>query len=366
MSGMIGLALSGGGSRAIAFHLGCLRALSDRGVLAQLRILSGVSGGAVIAGLYAYSDEHFDVFDERVVALLRRGLNGSVVRHLFAPMLLGKIVATNLVSRPTAIVAGAVGCPAPLRRWASRTDAFEAALRDLFGERVLTSPRRGGIDVVFTSCELRSGTAFRFGSTHSGSWRTKAIVDNRIPISHAIAASAAYPSFLPALDRIYQFDSPSGPKNRRVVLTDGGVYDNLGISCMEPGRRADISLNVFHPEYIIACYAGHGQFDDAPLPYGFTSRLGRALDTTFRRAQDATMSRLHRYAQSGTLKGFILPYLGQQDSRLPGPPADLVRREEVSNYPTNFSAMKERDIKRLSLRGEQITRLLLAHYCSEL
>lgn len=28
-----GLALSGGGSRAVAFHLGCMRALNDRGIL---------------------------------------------------------------------------------------------------------------------------------------------------------------------------------------------------------------------------------------------------------------------------------------------------------------------------------------------
>src|SRR3546814_1286445 len=36
----IGLALSGGGSRAIAFHLGCLRALHDRGVLPKVSVLS--------------------------------------------------------------------------------------------------------------------------------------------------------------------------------------------------------------------------------------------------------------------------------------------------------------------------------------
>lgn len=41
----VGLALSGGGSRAIAFHLGCLRALHDRGVLNRLRVISSVSGG---------------------------------------------------------------------------------------------------------------------------------------------------------------------------------------------------------------------------------------------------------------------------------------------------------------------------------
>lgn len=363
---MIGLALSGGGSRAIAFHLGCLRALFDRGILDRVGVLSGVSGGAVIAGLYAYSQESFQAFDESVIAVLRRGFNGAIIRHLLSPKLLPQVVATNVLARPAAVAARAFGYPPPLRRWASRTDAFEAALRDLFGDLQLTDRRRNGVDVVFNSCELRSGTAFRFGSRHSGSWRTKSIVGNRISVAHAVAASAAYPLFLPAFDRIYPFDTYSGPNNKRVVLTDGGVYDNLGVSCMEPGRRADISLNVFHPDYIIACYAGHGQFDDAVLPYGFVSRLRRALDTTFRRAQDSTMGRLHRYSESGMIKGFLLPYLGQQDDRLPNAPADLVPREEFSNYPTNFSPMKERDIERLSLRGEQLTRVLLAHHCPEL
>ena len=41
----IGLALSGGGSRAIAFHLGCLRALDDLGLRDSLQVISSVSGG---------------------------------------------------------------------------------------------------------------------------------------------------------------------------------------------------------------------------------------------------------------------------------------------------------------------------------
>src|SRR5260370_23092103 len=52
----IGLALSGGGSRAIAFHLGCLRALSRLGLLDRVAILSTVSGGSVIG---AYFHAHF-------------------------------------------------------------------------------------------------------------------------------------------------------------------------------------------------------------------------------------------------------------------------------------------------------------------
>jgi NTE family protein len=42
----IGLARSGGGSRAIAFHLGCLRALHRLGLLARLAVISTVSAAA--------------------------------------------------------------------------------------------------------------------------------------------------------------------------------------------------------------------------------------------------------------------------------------------------------------------------------
>ena len=52
----IGLALSGGGSRAIAFHLGCLRALHDLGILRNVQTLSTVSGGSVVGTLYAATD----------------------------------------------------------------------------------------------------------------------------------------------------------------------------------------------------------------------------------------------------------------------------------------------------------------------
>ena len=76
----IGLALSGGGSRAIAFHLGCLRALHQLNLLSRVSVLSTVSGGSVIGALYALSKEPFPVFEERVRAVLRRGLVWPTVR----------------------------------------------------------------------------------------------------------------------------------------------------------------------------------------------------------------------------------------------------------------------------------------------
>jgi hypothetical protein len=68
------------------------------------------------------------------------------------------------------------------------------------------------------------------------------------------------------------------------------------------------------------------------------------------------------------LESFVFPYLGQRDEKLTRDlgehalPKDLVRREEVVGYPTDFRAMPPVDIERLTRRGEQLTRLLANAY----
>lgn len=363
---MIALALSGGGSRAIAFHLGCLRALHDRGVLGKTAVISAVSGGSVIAGMYAYSNDSFKEFEQRVIELLRCGLNQAILRHLFSPGLLARVLATNLISLPVAFLFRLFKQQPPIRRWASRTDAIAYALLDLFGPIELEQVKRPKLDIVFNACEMRTGTAFRFGNHRSGGWRIGEISNNRVLVANAIACSAAYPLFLPAFDSEYMFVKDGVNRRERVVITDGGVYDNLGISCLEPGRDSRFSLHSYPADYIICCYAGLGQFSGGRIPFGFVSRTQAAFETIFRKVQDAALHRLHLHKQAGNIKGFILPYLGQQEKALPFLPPDLVRRDEVLGYPTNFAAMPEKYIRLLTQRGEQLTRLLLSHYCPEL
>lgn len=135
---------------------------------------------------------------------------------------------------------------------------------------------------------------------------------------------------------------------------------------MEPGRDADYATNVFAPEYIICCDAGPGQFDATPHPYGWGTRMARSFETTFRQVQHGTQTRLHQWREHGVIKGFIYAYLGQQDDRLPVKPGDFVTRDRVVSYPTDFSPMPKTDIVALSARGEQLTDMLLQHYCPEL
>jgi NTE family protein len=92
----------------------------------------------------------------------------------------------------------------------------------------------------------------------------------------------------------------------------------------------------------------------------------RAFESVFRKAQNSTQKRLHELAETDQIRGFVLSYLGQIDDRLPGAPSDLIAREHVFDYPTDFGAMRRKDIDLLAKRGEQLTRALLAHYCPEL
>src|SRR5690349_11295577 len=77
----LGLALSGGGSRAIAFHLGCLRALHGAGLLQQVQTISSVSGGSVIAALYCSHPGDFPEFEKRAREVLRQGLVRISIRE---------------------------------------------------------------------------------------------------------------------------------------------------------------------------------------------------------------------------------------------------------------------------------------------
>ena len=327
----IGLALSGGGSRAVAFHLGCLRGLHDRGVLGRVRVVSGVSGGALMTALWAYGPNRFAEFDDLVCEILSRGLQARIARRA---VLSPRLPESLLASAVGGVAAAARRGRAPVRRWASRTDAFVDVLRDVLGERRLDAPRRdAGLDTVITACDLRTGHAVRFGSRESGSWQLGTLADNDVDVATAVAASAAYPMLLPALDRTWTFERRDGTQDQqRVVLTDGGVFDNSGTSCLRPGRSSDFSFNVFGVDYVIACDAGRGQLG-AKLPFHLVSRLNRSFEASFRKLQDAARAAMHDHERHGELRGFVMPYLGQQDDRLPWAPPDLVPRDDGGRLP---------------------------------
>ena len=372
----IGLALSGGGSRAIAFHLGCLRALHDIGLLDRIQVISSVSGGSIIAAMYAYSNDSFPEFDKRVTKLLQRGLSCDIFWQSLAP----KAVVMCIFAYAASIFFFALRvlicivrfslrkcmfahrALTPMRIY-SRTEAFREVINNsLFGKTIVGDVARNSLHTVFNATELRTGSAFRFGSKESGCWRFGTIPQKKALVADAVAASAAHPAFFPALERKYRITKKNTLKHTRVLLSDGGLFENLGVSPMEPGRSASISTNVFKPDYIICCDAGIGLFDDGVYPTRWPCRMYRSFLTTSRKLQDAMRKRLHRFAKHGEISGFVLCYLGQQDDSLPWVPGGLPRRKEVIDYPTKLGSMSTVDIDRLALRGELLMRFLVSYY----
>ena len=359
----IGVAISGGGFRATAFGLGCLRALHDTGLLTHVTVISGISGGSILSAMYAYGPADFEYFDEQAVRLLRDGLQSALIRRAIAP----GAIARNLSAAARAAVSH-LGASKPGLRTANRTDALRDELAErVFGERTLDQTTHPRTASVVSATDLATSNAVRFASTGSSCSRYGVITDP-VPVADAVAASAAFPLLLPAIERTYTFTPAAGsPTATRQVLhlTDGGVYDNLGLSVLEPGRSAAHTAHVYDLDYIIACDAGTGRL---PLSAGHfaPTRLRRSFQTVHRRAQDAARSRLHDAATTGQIAGFVHAYLGMRDERLPIPITDLIPDTAVSAYPTDLRAMQPDDLTALTLRAEQLTRALIAHYCPEL
>ncbi|WP_331734193.1 patatin-like phospholipase family protein (plasmid) [Streptomyces sp. NBC_01220] len=360
MTRTIGLALSGGGSRAAAFHLGCLRALHDRDLLDRIRVVSGISGGSLLAALWAYGPKEFTDFDARTTDLLRSGLQLDIARQAFKP----SAAARNLTAVARAGTRGLLTRhrDVSVARPANRTDALAAVVaHKAFGTTTLADVTHPGLDVVLTATDLATTNAVRFGSTRSGCSRYGTITEP-VRVATAVAASAAYPALLPALERTFTFQHRDGHHQQHtVLLTDGGVYDNLGLSVFEPGRSPHYTQHVYDVPFIISCDAGMGELA-VKAPHFMLGRLSRSFATVHRKAQDSTRARLHEWAASGRIDGFALAYLGMKDDRLPAPPADLVPRGAVALYPTNFAAMARSDFEAITTRGEQLMRTVLPMY----
>lgn len=213
------LCLSGGGSRAMLFHLGALWRLNDANMLSKIERISSVSGGSIIAGVLAQRWK-------------KLGFDAAGHAGDFATQIVDTVRAFG---RQT-IDVGALGWGV-LLPGSSTSDHLIGAFRDhLFGDTTLQelpdSPR-----FVFNATNLQSGALWRFSKPYVGDYLVGRLDHPAIPLATAVAASSAFPPFFSPvrLDtgkftwRTSPHDVLTGPEYRdRVLLADGGVYDNLG------------------------------------------------------------------------------------------------------------------------------------------
>jgi NTE family protein len=234
--------LSGGGARAAAFGLGVLKELKATGfdwegrhttLMDEMGLVSGVSGGSVLASYYvAFGDETFSRFESD---FLMQDFQAGLIAQAFSPRALYRI-----------------GSP-----WYGRSNVLAEKLDKLYRGKTFgdLQARRGSPRLLVTATDLTTGAPFEF--TPQQFALICSDLDS-VPLSLAVAASSSVPLLLsPVTMRNYAGNCPQsqhvaaaaqGEDNLQarllhasvqsylnaderpyLHLVDGGLIDNLGV-----------------------------------------------------------------------------------------------------------------------------------------
>jgi len=244
----IALSLSGGGFRATLYHLGVIRYLRDVGLLENVEKITCVSGGAIIGAhivhnweKYTGDEEAFLSIAEELIGFTQKGVRGRILRR--TPWLFVR----------------------SLLPWfkTSKTQQFEKELGALFKEKseFLSQANSQGeqkrpyLYILATNLTLGEPCAFHpkgFDIDSNLHEKRVKLRSDHIKTTFAVASSAAFPGFFPPIEVTRELLGTTTylPDNPVHHLTDGGVYDNLGI------RKLQFLDNINDIDLIIMSDAG--------------------------------------------------------------------------------------------------------------
>jgi NTE family protein len=225
----IALCLSGGGYRAMLFHLGSLWRLNEAGVLGHLTWVSSVSGGSIIAAKLGLEWDRLQFS------------NGTAPPEQFRTLVVDPI--RDLANHTIDVKSVLIGAILP---GVTISDRVVAAYdKYLFNQKTLaqfpddstgTAPR-----FVLNATNVQTGSLWRFSRPYMADWQVGVWSKPELPLAVAVAASSAFPPVLsPCILSLDQAPDPplqgqpaprygTPPYTTHVVLSDGGVYDNLGL-----------------------------------------------------------------------------------------------------------------------------------------
>ena len=203
------------------YHVGALRRLNEFGLLSAVSRLSSVSGGSIVAATLgmAWSRLRFD----------ESGVADNFVDLVQVPLfeLAGHLLDVSSVLEGVRPLRG------PARALSRRYARY------LFGPATLQdlpqSPR-----FILNTTNLATGTLMRWSREYAADYRVGSMFGPTASLADVVAASSAFPPFLspmkmrvtqPIVDHRTRMPVQAPP--RCLWLTDGGVYDNLGLQAVE-------------------------------------------------------------------------------------------------------------------------------------
>ncbi|MEL7492129.1 MAG: patatin-like phospholipase family protein [Pseudomonadota bacterium] len=292
---VVGVALSGGGSRASVFGAAALEVLAEAGVMQQATYLSSVSGGGFAAAYYALkkptpcaptdpaqpcSSESFTAFK---TAMRHNFLKGMTFRQIGKP---GRISSPTrrLSSLQDAlddkIIDGAVfGDLPPSPILLINGARYDDGRRFVFSNVAI--PEEESDVQQFSNETLRTATFSQPGCTRP--------VPSDFSVALAVAISAGFPPLLgPAT-----FEMPGGCASgdpQYWHLGDGGILDNTGVETIEDfALRADTNGVEIERVVIFSIDAGRSTPTTSMMQLRnlklWTTDPGRVVDIVGKRAQ---------------------------------------------------------------------------------
>jgi|SoiMethySBSTD1v2_1073268.scaffolds.fasta_scaffold13326_6 NTE family protein len=319
----IGLALSGGGYRAMVFHVGALIRLNEVALLRKIKRISSVSGGSITAAVLGTSWKdlkftndiatNFDIVVERVRDMANTTVDaGAIIGGILFPGSISDRVAKAY----------------------DKTLFKGAKLNDLPDDSQPGNPR-----FVINATNIQTAALWRFSRNYMGDYRVGLVERPDVPLAVAVAASSAFPPVLSPceLDIKQSVANTPGadlhkePYIKTAILSDGGVYDNLGLEAI-----------VKRYTTILVSDAGQKIAPEADPHRDWTRHSLRVLDTVDNQVRSLRKRHLidsyKRKDHNGTYWGIRTSFA---DYKLTDDPLTCLTRNPVpiAEIPTRLEAM---------------------------
>lgn len=250
----IGLALSGGGYRAAAYHIGTLKALHKMKILDKVDVISSVSGGSITAAYYLLNKDDFDYFENTFREKLTCGVLQTSVMLV---CVYGFIILTFIIGTIITICSDISVCCKLLLTipiWFMVFTLFICEqynllpLSKLIGRRYEKHFFKGKKmcdlpnipKVTINATEVTHNRLFSFSKNKISSWDFKnGLFDiENIPISLAVMASSTYPIGIEPIVFPDAYMKQKRVKSQKPYLIDGGIYDNQGCNKLRDRRSS--------------------------------------------------------------------------------------------------------------------------------
>ena len=242
MKNKVGLALSGGGYRATAFHLGTLRKLKELNVLEKIDVISSISGGSITGAYYSLFGKNFDDFEKGLLKGLKRS---SVITAIFYAIFLVVIIIFSFALVKLwwlkVIWAFTITLILMIFQFSVFPVSYfvEQRYRRIFFKDFKIKDLSTRPLLCINSTNIESGRQFSFSRLKMSDSRyshptdgTKAIYFRHkdFPVSKAVMASTCVPFAFTPVKLAKKFYQNQVDFHRiKPLLIDGGVYDNQGI-----------------------------------------------------------------------------------------------------------------------------------------